>query len=223
MLKPAVARSTSLSLKRSWRSSTSAPVTCCVLRRTPGSLSACSRRQGVAHLECDSAIFLGWARAMRGKLSEGRALIDGALKQRREMGALVGWPSFLSWRSEVLALGGEYAAALDVVDEAIDHAERTGEVEWIAELHRQRAELGLRLDRGVASAETELGRALEIARTQGSRMLELRVARSFARLWGEQVGRREAYDLLAPVYRSIIEGSDTADLTEARELLEGLR
>ncbi len=182
-----------------------------------------SRRQGVAHLECDSAIFLGWARAMRGKLSEGRALIDGALKQRREMGALVGWPSFLSWRSEVLALGGEHAAALDVVDEAIDHAERTGEVEWIAELHRQRAELGLRLDRGVASAEAELGRALEIARTQGSRMLELRVASSLARLWGEQVGRREAYDLLAPVYRLIIEGSDTADLTEARELLEGLR
>jgi predicted ATPase len=63
-------------------------------------------------------------------------------------------------------------------------------------------------------------RALIVARSQQSKSLELRAATSLARLWQFQDKRQEAYDLLAPVYEWLTEGFDTADLMDARRLLE---
>ena len=78
-----------------------------------------------------------------------------------------------------------------------------------------------------ASASQEAGehfhRALTIARTHQSRSLELRAATSLARLWRDQGKRAEAHDLLAPVYGWFTEGFDTADLKEAKGLLDELR
>ena len=139
------------------------------------------------------------------------------------MGAFVGWPLFLSPLSEVLALHGDYGSAMASVEEALDHAERPDEVEWLAELHRQRAELGPWLGRGAAFAEAELVRALDVARAQGTRMLELRAATSLARLWAEQGERQKAYALLAPVHEWFTEGFETADLRDAKALLVELR
>ena len=59
-------------------------------------------------------------------------------------------------------------------------------------------------------------------RRQGSRSLELRAAASLARLWADQGERAEAYDLLAPVYGWFTEGFDTADLKDAKALLDEL-
>ena len=74
----------------------------------------------------------------------------------------------------------------------------------------------------VADAETCLRQALEVAPRQQARSLELRAAISLARLWQSQGKRAEAYALLAPIYGWFSEGFDTADLQEARALLEGL-
>jgi class 3 adenylate cyclase len=63
---------------------------------------------------------------------------------------------------------------------------------------------------------------LAIAREQGTRGYELRAATSLARLWGEQGRQSEARDLLAPVYDSFTEGFDTADLKDAKKLLDDL-
>jgi predicted ATPase len=52
--------------------------------------------------------------------------------------------------------------------------------------------------------------------------LELRAAMSLAHLWLQQGKRHEAYDLLAPIYGWFTEGFDTADLQEAKTLLEAL-
>ena len=65
-------------------------------------------------------------------------------------------------------------------------------------------------------------RALEVARSQSAKTLELRAARDLARLWRDQGKTREARNLLAPVYDWFTEGFDTADLKEAKALLDEL-
>jgi predicted ATPase len=101
--------------------------------------------------------------------------------------------------------------------------QQTGEHFWEAEQHRLQAELLLvdsTADQTTAAAY--LHQALEVARHQQAKSLELRAATSLARLWQSQGKRREAYDLLAPVYGWFTEGFGTADLQEAKALLDEL-
>ncbi len=86
-----------------------------------------------------------------------------------------------------------------------------------------RGELLLRQPRpDTSQAETCFQQALDIARTQQAKSLELRAAMSLARLWQQQGKREEARELLAPIYGWFTEGFDTADLREAKALLESL-
>ena len=108
--------------------------------------------------------------------------------------------------------------------EALGRSDETGERWFEAELHRLRGEAAA----GVAAdapteAEACFRQALAVAREQGAKLWELRAATSLARLWAEQGERAEAHDLLAPVYGWFTEGFDTADLKEAKALLEELR
>ena len=103
----------------------------------------------------------------------------------------------------------------------IGNSGATGEHVWDAELHRLTGTVLLaenKLDEGQAS----LQQAIRIAQAQQAKSLELRAATSLARLWGEQGRRAEARDLLAPVYGWFTEGFDTADLKEAKALLDEL-
>ena len=94
---------------------------------------------------------------------------------------------------------------------------------WDAEIHRLRGELTGRLPYpDPAKSEDSFRIALAIAREQGTRGYELRAATSLARLWREQHRRGEARDLLAPLYASFTEGFDTADLKDAKALLDEL-
>ena len=92
-----------------------------------------------------------------------------------------------------------------------------------AELYRLEGELLLAqsVDR-VAEAATCFQHALAIARQQQARWWELRAAMSLSRLWQQQDKRAEARELLAPIYGWFTEGFDTADLQEAKALLEEL-
>jgi predicted ATPase len=74
----------------------------------------------------------------------------------------------------------------------------------------------------MSQAEAWLRRALDVARRQEAKAFELRAAMSLSRLWQQQGKRQEAHDLLAPVYGWFTEGFDTADLQEAKALLEEL-
>jgi len=74
----------------------------------------------------------------------------------------------------------------------------------------------------VREAEECVRLALTVARRQQAKSLELRAAMSLARLWQQQGQRTEAYELLAPIYGWFTEGFDTADLQEAKALLEEL-
>ena len=99
----------------------------------------------------------------------------------------------------------------------------TGQRWYEAELYRLQGALLLqRSSDNHTEAETCFHHALEIARTQQAKSFELRAATSLARLWQQQGKRQEAHDLLAPVYGWFTEGFDTADLKDAKALLDEL-
>ena len=106
------------------------------------------------------------------------------------------------------------------------HESDPGERYHEAELHRLKGELLLSAECGVRSAEWTpeecFQKALDIARHQQAKSLELRAATSLARLWQSQDKRQDATELLASVYEWFPEGFDTADLTDARSLLDEL-
>jgi predicted ATPase len=72
-------------------------------------------------------------------------------------------------------------------------------------------------------AEACFRRAIEIARRQQAKSLELRAAISLSRRWQEQGKKKQAYKLLSEIYRWFTEGFETTDLREAKTLLETLR
>src|SRR5262249_48273972 len=99
----------------------------------------------------------------------------------------------------------------------------TEERMYEAEVYRLRGELLLQQSAAQqGEAEESLHQALTVARRQQAKSWELQAAMSLSRLWQQQGKRTEAYELLAPVYGWFAEGFDTADLQEARALLEAL-
>jgi len=112
---------------------------------------------------------------------------------------------------------------LQALAEAHTLVEQQEERWWEAEIYRLRGVLLLRQPRTPqAEAETWLQRDLDVAHRQEAKSLELRAAMSLSRLWQQQGKRAEAYERLAPLYAWFTEGFDTADLQEARALLEAL-
>jgi len=117
-----------------------------------------------------------------------------------------------------------FSEGLAAVDEAMALAETNGERWYQAELYRVRGVLLLHQDGdNQAMAEADFERAIATARGQQASWLGLRAATSLARLWAEQGRRTQAHDLLAPVYGWFTEGFDTADLKDAKALLDELR
>jgi predicted ATPase len=143
-----------------------------------------------------------------------------------------GFPYFSSsLLAETLARAGATAEALETATGALVMARRTGQPWYAAELARLRGEYLLRLapSRTVgpgdlaADAERALLEALDIARRQQAKSLELRAATSLARLWQSQADTQRARGLLAGTYRWFTEGFDTGDLQEAARLLTALQ
>ena len=94
---------------------------------------------------------------------------------------------------------------------------------WEAELSRLQGELLLQLPSpDVPQAEACFQQALDVARRQQAKSLELRAALSLSRLWQQQGQRQAARELLAPIYGWFTEGFDTPDLQEAKALLAAL-
>jgi len=116
---------------------------------------------------------------------------------------------------------GQPAAALVVLVEALTLVDNTGERLYESELYRLKGELLLQQSSdNHLEAETCFHHAIAIAQKQSAKSWELRAATSLARLWQQQGKRQEAHDLLAPVYNWFTEGFDTADLKDAKALLD---
>jgi class 3 adenylate cyclase/predicted ATPase len=164
----------------------------------------------------------GWALCQLGDTEQGLALLEEGVRRLRQTGAVLHSTKAQCSLAEGCLLVGRPEAALGHVEAAHRHAEVYGERYFLAEIHRLRAE-ALRA-RGTPAEEVErhLRAALEVARRQAARLLELRAAADLTRHWQDHGRFAEARDLLAPVYAAFTEGFALPDLIEARALLEQL-
>jgi len=182
-----------------------------------------STEQGLVYWCAEGTILRGWALAAQGQSVEGIAQMCQGLATHQATGAELVRPYLLPLLAETYAQGGRVDEGLRVLDQALVSVHTTGERWWEAELHRLKGELLLALSaEKYAEAETCFHQALDSARRQEAKALELRAARSLARLWQQQGRRAEAQALLAPIYGWFTEGFDTADLQEAKALLAEL-
>ncbi len=160
---------------------------------------------------------------MQGQGEEGMAQVHQGIASFRATGAAVPVPYFCTLLAEVHAHLGHTADGLQALAEAHTLVEQHEERWWEAEVYRLRGVLLLQQTvTQQVEAETCFQRALDVARRQEAKSLELRAAMSLARLWQQQGKRTAAHDLLAPIYGWFTEGFDTADLQEARTLLDAL-
>ncbi len=131
-------------------------------------------------------------------------------------------PYFLALLADALLRADRTEEGLNIIAEAEALVERSGETRWQAETVRLKGALMDRAGAAIGDIEATYQRALEIARGQEARLLELRSATSLGQLWHGQGKASEARDLLAPVYAWFTEGFDTQDAKRARALLDEL-
>jgi predicted ATPase len=177
--------------------------------------------------------YQGEALARLGEAQAGIARMREGMEGFRARGAGVHLSGIRCCIAEAQAVSGCLEDGLDTLDAALALAEETGEHHWEAELYRVKGELllaqgdqvqakaGLQADAS-ARAECCFQQAIEVARRQEAKSWELRATTSLARLWQEQGRIDEARQILSEIYGWFSEGFDSADLIEARTLLEAL-
>jgi class 3 adenylate cyclase/predicted ATPase len=155
---------------------------------------------------------------------------DSALDELREsvvaitqIGVHINTPYNMSLLARAYRQTGRLEEGLQALDDAQVSIDARGERWWEAEIQRLRGELLLsRSEANAGDAQACFERALHIARHQEAKSLELRAAMSLARSWQARGKADQARDLLAPIYEWFSEGFDTADLKQAKALLDRL-
>jgi predicted ATPase len=184
---------------------------------------ALSTEQGFPLWVAGGTCSRGWALAMQGQGEVGMAQVRQGITAWQATGAALNVPYLCTVLADGCAHLGHSEDGLQALAEAHTLVEQHEERWWEAEIHRLRGVLLLRqTGTPLAEAEACFQRALDVARRQEAKALELRAAVSLTRLWQQQGKRTEAYELLAPIYGWFTEGFDTADLQEAKALLEEL-
>jgi predicted ATPase len=181
------------------------------------------REQGFAYRLMQGRLLRNWVRAEHGKGKEAIEQICRDVLAISVTGAEVYRPYYLSLLAQAYAYVEQIEDGLNTLDEALTLVEKHDERWCEAELHRLQGQLLLQQSPDNATeAETYFHQAIAIAQNQSAKSWELRAATSLAQLWHSQGKRQEAYDLLAPVYSWFTEGFDTADLKDAKALLNEL-
>jgi predicted ATPase len=186
-------------------------------------LASLAAEHGLALFEATAIAAHGWVLANEGQvrdsLTELRRGLDGCIG----LGMRLFEPYHKALLAEACLAAGDGTAALGLVEDAMRLADAGGLRYWDAELLRLKGKLLAQLlPQGAGRHQVEgcyLG-ALEIARGQEARSLELRAALDLARLWRDQGRHAEARDLLAAVYGRFTEGFGTPDLQDAKALLD---
>ena len=165
----------------------------------------------------------GCVLAQTGKAWDAVQTITAGIIGLRSTGSTLYTPYSLSYLARAYAELRIFDDAWRSIGEAVTAVETTKERWFEVEANRIAGEIALKPpQRDTAKAAAYFERALSIARQQRAKSWELRAAMSMARLWRDQGKRKEARDLLAPVYSWFTEGFDTLDLKEAKALLDEL-
>jgi predicted ATPase len=165
----------------------------------------------------------GWALATQGQGEEGMIQMRKGMVDYSAMGTEIWRPYFFALLAEVYGKTEQIEEGIAALGDGLAVLHKTGERFWEAELYRLKGELLLTLSKNNrAEVETCFQQALDIARSQQAKSLELRAAMSLSRLWHHQGKKEEAYHLLKEIYGWFTEGFDTPDLQDAEVLLEEL-
>jgi predicted ATPase len=197
---------------------------------------SCAEEHGLPYYGAVGSIMRGWALVMQGNGSDGIALMREGLGACEATGTQQHHASYLVFLADALGASSRIEEGLDALERATEAVHRTKEHFFEAELYRIKGELILKSDRSLqtsksaqpmtgnlqSEAEVCFDKAIEIARRQGARGMELRAATSLARLWQLQGKRQEARRLVEEIYCWFTEGFDAADLKDAKALLDEL-
>jgi class 3 adenylate cyclase/predicted ATPase len=168
-------------------------------------------------------VLQGSAWAAQGEWVKGLAQIREGLAAWQAVGGRALWHWFRALLAEAYGRAGQVEEGLRALEEALEALQTTEDRIYEAEVYRLKGELLLQQSaEQQGEAEESLQQALEIARRQQAKSLELRAAMSLSRLWQRQGKQAEARTVLAPIYGWFTEGFDTADLQEAKALLDEL-
>ncbi len=215
-------RTTARARSHGMLSCTSTGATARVRRRAEMAIEFATEH-AVALPQAQGRIMRGWALVAEGWPAEGLAEIRDGLKAWEATGAAFVRTYFLALLAEAAMAAGKLGEGLAALADAMAAAEGTGERNHAAEVQRLEGELHLALSpEEDMRVEACFHRALDIARAQSAKSLELRAAMSLARLWQRQGRADDARELLSGIYGWFTEGFDTADLREARALLDAL-
>ncbi len=172
-------------------------------------------------------IYHGRALIEQGQIEAGLTQMEQGLADYQATGAKLCRSLFLVALAEAYGKAGQVEAGLTFLTEALIIVNQSGERLYEAEIHRLKGELLLkakaeRQEASPGSPEDCFLQAIEIARVQQAKILELRATISLCRLWQKQGKQEKARQMLAEIYNWFTEGFDTADLREAKTLLEEL-
>jgi predicted ATPase len=210
-----------------------------------------SSEQGFALYLAMGTILWGWALTEQGQREEGIAQMRRGLAAWRGIGNELLQPYYLALLAEAYGKVGKEGEALAVLDEALAMVSDKGERMWGAELYRLKGQLALQStpvanksqasprrvennsavtnpqsltpsSQAEAEAEAYFHKAIEIARRQQAKSLELRAVMNLSRLWHKQGKKKKARQVLVEIYGWFTEGFDTKDLQEAKALLDEL-
>ena len=183
-----------------------------------------SARDGLPIWHAWGKCFQGILLVKQGKLATGLDLLETTLASLPENRFSLRLTWVLGEYAEGLRTAGRITEGLQIIDRALGMCERDEEFWCIAEILRIKAEL-LQARGGAGDdeqSETLLLQSLDWARRQEVPSWELRTALSLARRLGKQGRRREGTDLLAPIYGRFVEGFGSADLRQAKALMDEL-
>jgi predicted ATPase len=176
----------------------------------------------------EGTILRGWALVEQGQGETGLTLMRQGLIACRAMATEALLPSHLARLAEAYGKVGQPEEGLTALAEALAMVDKRGQRLYEAELYQLKGKLRLQtqIQGGKAAIEEEaeecFHKAIEIARKQQAKSLELRAVMSLSRLWQQQGKQKEAREMLAEIYGWFTEGFDTKDLQEAKALLEEL-
>ncbi|MBI1880880.1 MAG: AAA family ATPase [Chloroflexi bacterium] len=180
-----------------------------------------AEREGLVLWLAYATVIKGWIKTKQGQPEAGVSEMLKGLTNLQATGTKLYLVYLWALLVEGYAALGQYQEGLNIITEALAFVEETDERYWEAELYRLKGELLLQTE-AKAEAEMWFWKAIEVARQQSAKSLELRATVSLARLWQEQGKTAKARQILAEIYGWFTEGFDTADLREAKSLLEGL-
>lgn len=191
-----------------------------VVQRYAEELSLLSTEQHFTLWAAMADILHGWALAAQNRPAQGLGEISRGMENYRATGAALGYPYYLALLAEAFWKNGETGQALSTLDVALAAIEKSGESWWKPAIHSLQGEL---LSVGnQEEARIYFQKALDLARAENAKSLELRAAVGLARLPGQPGEKNAGMRLLQDVYRCFTEGYATLDFKQARSLLDAV-